>query len=186
MTAGKDKPLVFTRKIQLLLQTATKEEWAEAYGRLQEWKQIVVRAANQIVSHHYVQENLKEMLYLSEGTRVRLADIHFRPGCVGQPAAFRTGGEWGTADARQLPGGWKEQALFAGHLSPAWRRGSAFAGTPGGSPAGGGGRPRMSFPRLVAQPWGEGIRHSLSVRESDPARTRKVNVPGTHATSVQN
>jgi hypothetical protein len=76
MTTGKDKPLVFTRKIQLLLQTATKEEWVEGYGRLQEWQQLVTRAANWIVSHHYVQENLKEMIYLSDGTRTRLADIH--------------------------------------------------------------------------------------------------------------
>lgn len=68
--------MVFTRKIQLLLQTATKEEWVEGYARLQEWQQIVTKAANLIVSHHYVQEYLKEMIYLSDGTRVRLADIH--------------------------------------------------------------------------------------------------------------
>jgi IS605 OrfB family transposase len=76
MSAGKDKPRVFTRKIQLLLQTATKEEWVEGYGRLLEWQRIVTRAANLIVSHHYVQEQLKEMMYLTDRVRVRLADIH--------------------------------------------------------------------------------------------------------------
>lgn len=76
MTAGKDKPIVFTRKIQLLLQAATKEEWAEGYRQLQEWQQIVTRAANLIVSHHYVQENLREMIYLADGAKVKLADIH--------------------------------------------------------------------------------------------------------------
>jgi len=67
---------MITRKIQLLLQADSKEEWKEKYRTLLTWQQIVTRAANWIVTHHYVQDSLKEMMYLADGIKVKLADQH--------------------------------------------------------------------------------------------------------------
>lgn len=66
--------MVITRKIQLLLEADSRELWKEQYSRLVGWQHIVTKAANWIVTHHYVQENLKELVYLADGVRVRLAD----------------------------------------------------------------------------------------------------------------
>lgn len=68
------KPVMITRKIHLLLEAGSKEEWTEKFRVLLGWQQIVTRAANWIVTHQFVQENLKEMLYLTEGIKLRLAD----------------------------------------------------------------------------------------------------------------
>ena len=63
-----------TRKIQLLIDLPTKEERKEALDTLYGWQNRCFRAANLIVSHLYVQEMIKEFLYLSEGVRYKLAD----------------------------------------------------------------------------------------------------------------
>jgi hypothetical protein len=68
------KPVIITRKIQLLLQAESKEEWKEGYGRLLAWQSTVSKAANRIVTHLYVQEHLPEMVYLTEGAKAKLAD----------------------------------------------------------------------------------------------------------------
>ncbi|GGA88134.1 hypothetical protein [Puia dinghuensis] len=69
-----EKPVMITRKIQLLLQADSKEEWKEKYRTLLTWQQMVTKAANWIVTHHYVQDSLKELLYLADGIKVKLAD----------------------------------------------------------------------------------------------------------------
>jgi IS605 OrfB family transposase len=56
--------LILTRRIRLLLEESDKEA---AWQRLSSWQQIVVRAANWIATHHYIQENLKDLTYLTEG-----------------------------------------------------------------------------------------------------------------------
>lgn len=68
------KRVVITRKIQLLLQASGKEERNEGYRKLHLWQEIVAKAANWIVTHHYIQENIKDLFYLTEGTRIKLAD----------------------------------------------------------------------------------------------------------------
>jgi IS605 OrfB family transposase len=68
-------PQVLTRRIQILVQGETKEETRAAWQKLTDWQRIVARAANWIATHHYVQENLKELFYLTDGTRVKLADV---------------------------------------------------------------------------------------------------------------
>ncbi|HWK07272.1 MAG TPA: hypothetical protein VNS58_26755 [Puia sp.] len=68
-------PVIITRRIQLLLQAESKEEWIEYYGKLCKWQEIVSKAANWIATHHYVQENLKDLFYLTDEARVRLADV---------------------------------------------------------------------------------------------------------------
>lgn len=68
-------PQILTRRIQILVQAETKEESKAAWQKLTDWQRIVARAANWIATHHYVQENLKELFYLTDGTRVKLADV---------------------------------------------------------------------------------------------------------------
>ncbi|MGS2739168.1 hypothetical protein [Sinomicrobium sp. M5D2P17] len=67
-------PLKLTRKIQLLVDLPTKEERKEALGKLYQWQNQCFRAANLIVSHLYIQEMIKDFLYLSEGIKYKLAD----------------------------------------------------------------------------------------------------------------
>jgi hypothetical protein len=73
--AAANPPVMITRKIQLLLQAENKEEWKENYGKLRRWQEIVAKAANWIATHHYIQENLKDLFYLTDETRVKLADV---------------------------------------------------------------------------------------------------------------
>jgi hypothetical protein len=63
-----------TRKIQLLVDLPTKEERKEALDTLYQWQNRCFRAANLIVTHLYVQEMIKEFLYLSAGVQYKLAD----------------------------------------------------------------------------------------------------------------
>lgn len=66
--------LTLTRRIQLKVDTADPEEKAAAYRKIAAWQGIVCRAANLITSHHYVQEQLTDFFYLTEGTRARLVN----------------------------------------------------------------------------------------------------------------
>jgi hypothetical protein len=68
------KPVIITRKIQLLLLAESKEEWKEGYRRLLAWQAVVSKAANRIVTHLYVQEHLQEMVYLTDGAKAKLVD----------------------------------------------------------------------------------------------------------------
>ncbi len=63
-----------TRKIQLLVDLPTKGERKEALDTLYRWQNRAFRAANFMVTHLYVQEMLKDFLYLSEGVKYKLAD----------------------------------------------------------------------------------------------------------------
>ena len=70
-----EKPtLKLTRKIQLLVDLPTQEERKEALDKLYQWQNRCFRAANLIVSHLYVQENIKDFFYLSEGIKYKLAN----------------------------------------------------------------------------------------------------------------
>jgi len=73
------KPVIITRRIQLLLQGVNKDERQGHFRKLIEWQQIVAKAANWIATHHYVQENLKDLFYLKEGAIVRLTDARKDP-----------------------------------------------------------------------------------------------------------
>lgn len=66
--------LKLTKKIQVLVDLPAKEEKKEAIGKLYQWQNRCFKAANLIVSHLYVQEMIKDFLYLSEGIRYKLAD----------------------------------------------------------------------------------------------------------------
>lgn len=66
--------LKLTRKIQILIDLPTKEEKKEVLVKMYQWRDRCFRAANLIVTHLYVQEMIKEFLYLSEGIKYKLAD----------------------------------------------------------------------------------------------------------------
>lgn len=63
-----------TRKIQVLIDLPSKEERKEAMNTLYQWQNRAYRAANLMVTHLYVQEMIKDFLYLSEEVKYKLAD----------------------------------------------------------------------------------------------------------------
>lgn len=70
---------ITVRKIQLLIDSQDKEFISEAYKTLYHWQSCCFRAANLIFTHCYLQEQLKELIYLSDDAKVKLADIHKDP-----------------------------------------------------------------------------------------------------------
>ena len=63
-----------TRKLQLIVDLPKGEERDEAFEKLYRWQNRAYRAANLIVSHHYIQEMIQEFLYLSENVKYKIAD----------------------------------------------------------------------------------------------------------------
>ncbi|WP_313375630.1 hypothetical protein [Chishuiella sp.] len=70
----KKSTLVLTRKIQLIVDLPTQEERKEVLDKLYRWQNRCFRAANFIISHLYIQEMVKDFLYLSEGIKYKLVD----------------------------------------------------------------------------------------------------------------
>jgi IS605 OrfB family transposase len=66
--------MVLTRKIQLLIDSDDKEEVKTLKHKLYDWQWICFRAANMIMSHHFVQEQVKDFFYLTEEVKVKIAD----------------------------------------------------------------------------------------------------------------
>lgn len=71
--------IITVRKIQLLIDSKDKEFISEAYKTLYHWQRCCFRAANYISTHCYLQEQMKELIYLSDDAKVKLADIHKDP-----------------------------------------------------------------------------------------------------------
>ncbi|WP_342083566.1 hypothetical protein [Dyadobacter sp. OTU695] len=67
--------LFTTRKIRLLIDSDDIDQKNKIIDTLYQWRYTCFKAANQIFTHHYVQQQLREMLYLTEGVRARLANI---------------------------------------------------------------------------------------------------------------
>src|SRR5690606_27056858 len=61
------KTMKLTRKIQIVTDLPSQEERKEVLDTLYRWQNRCFRAANLIVTHLYVQEMIKDFLYLSEG-----------------------------------------------------------------------------------------------------------------------
>lgn len=66
--------IVLTRKIQVHLDCDDKEKRSEYYKKLFEWQDVVFRAANMVITHQYIQEQIKDLIYLREDIKVKLAD----------------------------------------------------------------------------------------------------------------
>jgi len=67
--------VILTRKIQILLNSDEPEFRKSCFQKLFEWQRMCFRAANYIFTHHYVQEQIKEFIYISEEIKVKLADM---------------------------------------------------------------------------------------------------------------
>ncbi|MEJ2905985.1 hypothetical protein WAE58_26330, partial [Pedobacter panaciterrae] len=65
--------MILTRKIQLLIDSEDKEEIKAAKDQLYSWQRICFRAANMIMSHHFVQEQVKDFFYLTEEIKLKIA-----------------------------------------------------------------------------------------------------------------
>ncbi|RQO73758.1 hypothetical protein DBR40_13185 [Pedobacter sp. KBW01] len=66
--------MIVTRKIQLLIDSDDKEVIRAAKDQLYDWQRICFRAANMIMSHHFVQEQVKDFFYLTEEIKLKIAD----------------------------------------------------------------------------------------------------------------
>jgi transposase len=66
--------MTITRKIQLLIDSDDKEVIKQAKDQLYHWQWICFRAANMIMSHHFVQEQVKDFFYLTEEIKLKIAD----------------------------------------------------------------------------------------------------------------
>jgi hypothetical protein len=67
--------LFFTRKIQLKIDSDDADYKSQVFKTLFDWRHICFKASNLIFTHHFVQQQLKEMVYLSGELKVKLADI---------------------------------------------------------------------------------------------------------------
>ncbi len=65
---------IVTRKIQLLVDSSDGAYIHQVLQTVRNWQHLCRQAANFIVSHRYLQEQLPEMVYLSSGAQTTLAD----------------------------------------------------------------------------------------------------------------
>lgn len=68
------KSIIITRKIQLLIDSEDAEVVKQAKAQLYQWQNICFRAANMIMSHQFIQEQVKDFFYLTEDIKLRLTD----------------------------------------------------------------------------------------------------------------
>ena len=66
--------MVITRKIQLLIDSKDSEFIKNAREKLYNWQWICFRCANMIMSHHFIQTQVKDFFYLTEEIKMKIAD----------------------------------------------------------------------------------------------------------------
>ena len=71
--------IILTRRIQLFINIDDKELVHEAFKTLYDWQYACFRAANYIFTHYFLQEQVRQLIYLTEETRVKLSDIKKDP-----------------------------------------------------------------------------------------------------------
>ena len=64
-----------TRKIQLKIDSEDPEYRSQIFKTLYDWRYICFKASNLIFTHHFVQQQIKEIIYLTDGVKVKLANI---------------------------------------------------------------------------------------------------------------
>lgn len=68
--------IYITRKIQLLINSADKDFVYASIGQLMQWQNACYKCANLIYTHQFLQEQIADMVYLAEGTKLKIADHH--------------------------------------------------------------------------------------------------------------
>lgn len=66
--------LHLTRKIQLLIDSDDPDFVYEARGKLMTWQNACYRCANLVYTHQFIQEQIKDMVYLTEGIKLKVTD----------------------------------------------------------------------------------------------------------------
>lgn len=69
------KRIILTRKIQILIDCDNQEKRKEYYQQLFDWQYMCFRGANYIFTHYYLQDQIKDILYLTEDIKVKLVDV---------------------------------------------------------------------------------------------------------------
>jgi len=62
--------IILTRKVQIYLDCDDKEQRAAYFKQLFEWQDMVYRGANMVMTHQYVQEQIKDLIYLRDDVKV--------------------------------------------------------------------------------------------------------------------
>jgi len=70
----KKDTIILTRKIQIFIDCDDKEKRSEYYAKLFEWQDMVFRGANLVMTHQFIQEQMKDLIYLTDDVKVKLAD----------------------------------------------------------------------------------------------------------------
>jgi len=73
------KTIMLTRKIQLLIDCDDTEKRRAYYQQLFDWQRLCFRGANYLFSHQFIQDQIKEIVYITEDIKVKLADIKKDP-----------------------------------------------------------------------------------------------------------
>lgn len=69
-----EKQIVITRKVQVNIDVE-KSQLKESFAKIFSWQKIVHKAANWIITHQHLQENIKDLFYLTDNVKVKLANI---------------------------------------------------------------------------------------------------------------
>jgi IS605 OrfB family transposase len=71
--------MIITRKIEIYVNEAYKSKRKAYYDNLFAWSTICRKAANILSTHLFAQDNIKDFVYLSDGTKLKLADENKDP-----------------------------------------------------------------------------------------------------------
>lgn len=71
--------IILTRRVQIHLDCEDREKRSAYFNQLFQWQDMVYRGANMVMTHQFVQEQIKELLYLRDDVRYKLADFKKDP-----------------------------------------------------------------------------------------------------------
>ncbi|MBX2952238.1 MAG: hypothetical protein KF870_07015 [Leadbetterella sp.] len=66
--------IILTRRVQLIINSRDKEVLKTYYDQMYEYQRLVCYAANMINTHLFLQDRLRDLVYLTTETKVKLAD----------------------------------------------------------------------------------------------------------------
>ena len=72
--------MVITRKVEIYVCESDKELKKEFMGTVYSWRDLVRKAANLIVSHKFVQQNVRDFMYMQEDVRKRFMVVDEKTG----------------------------------------------------------------------------------------------------------
>ena len=72
--------MVITRKIEIYVSESDKELKKEFMNTVFSWRDAVRKAANLIVSHKFVQQNVRDFMYMQEDVRERFMVVDEKTG----------------------------------------------------------------------------------------------------------